>query len=319
LTQLALRSGAVAPATLDATGVTLVRAQIQRIAERIDVYVDGQRAFPTIEYVAEVNPALTPGLEPAARGHAGMLHLSGTLPPGAERLSFAYHWTYGAMAVVVEDDTASIPPRVLWLGPGERSPELSTRDAIPPPIRSVVREYVQLGFTHILPKGLDHILFVLGLFFLRAGWRALLVQVSTFTIAHTMTLGLTTLGMISISPSIVEPLIALSIAYVAIENLTTTELRTERLLLVFCFGLLHGMGFAGVLTELGLPAAGFVVALLSFNVGVELGQIALLAVATIIVAGWRRREVSSFSLIARPASMLIAAGGLYWTVQRLMQ
>ena len=146
--------------------------------------------------------------------------------------------------------------------------------------------------------------------------RPLLLQVTAFTPAHTITLGLTIYGVFSLAPSIVEPLIALSIAYVAVENLVTTELKPWRVALVFAFGLLHGMGFAGVLTDLGLPRGEFVTALLTFNVGVEMGQLAVIGVAFTMVAGvmdreWYRRRV------VIPASVVIAAVGLYWTVERL--
>jgi len=119
----------------------------------------------------------------------------------------------------------------------------------------------------------DHILFVLGIFLLSTAWRPILLQVTTFTIAHSITLGLTMYGIVSLPSSIVEPLIALSITYVAVENLWTTELKPWRLALVFMFGLLHGMGFAGVLRGLGLPRSEFLTALLTFNLGVEGGQL----------------------------------------------
>lgn len=117
---------------------------------------------------------------------------------------------------------------------------------------AIARPYLRLGFTHILPGGLDHVLFVLGLFLLAPMWRPVLAQVTTFTLAHSITLGLALYGAVSVSRAIVEPLIALSIAYVAVENLVTTELKPWRLALVFLFGLLHGMGFAGVLQDLSL-------------------------------------------------------------------
>ena len=130
-----------------------------------------------------------------------------------------------------------------------------------------MRQYLWLGYTHILPQGLDHILFVIGLFLLSPRLKTLLLQVTAFTIAHSITLGLSMYGIVSLPPRVVEPLIALSIAYVAIENLLTRELKPWRVALVFTFGLLHGLGFAGVLRELGLPRAEFLTALLTFNAG----------------------------------------------------
>ena len=164
-------------------------------------------------------------------------------------------------------------------------------------------QYFSLGFTHILPKGLDHILFVVGIFLLGTRWRSVLLQVSTFTIAHSITLGLTMYGIVSLPARVVEPMIALSIAYVAIENLVTSELKPWRLALVFAFGLLHGMGFAGVLRELGLPRAQFLTALITFNGGVEAGQLTVIALAFAVVAYWRANRAGYRRFIVQPASL----------------
>jgi hypothetical protein len=144
----------------------------------------------------------------------------------------------------------------------------------------------------------------------------MLLQVTAFTIAHSITLGLSIYGVLSLPSGVVEPLIALSIAYVAIENLLTRELKPWRLALVFMFGLLHGLGFAGVLRELGLPREEFLTALVTFNLGVEGGQLtiiaaAMLAVAPFMTKGWYRQRV------VIPASVVIAAIGAYWFVTRL--
>ena len=175
--------------------------------------------------------------------------------------------------------------------------------------------YLALGFWHIVPEGLDHILFVLGLFLLSTRWRPLLWQVSAFTLAHTLTLALSTYGWVRLSPQIVEPLIALSIAYVAIENLLVRELKPWRPAVVFLFGLLHGLGFAGVLGELGLPENEQLAALLAFNVGVELGQLAVLLGAFAAVSWWRHRPWYR-SRVVIPCSLAIAAMGLWWAVTR---
>jgi hypothetical protein len=145
-----------------------------------------------------------------------------------------------------------------------------------------------------------------------------LLQVSTFTIAHSITLGLTMYGVVSLPARVVEPMIALSIAYVAIENLVTTELKPWRLALVFAFGLLHGMGFAGVLRDLGLPRAQFLTALVTFNGGVEAGQLAVIGLAFAAVAYWRANRMTYRRFIVQPASLAIACTGLYWTIQRAL-
>ncbi|MFN4256149.1 MAG: HupE/UreJ family protein [Saprospiraceae bacterium] len=176
--------------------------------------------------------------------------------------------------------------------------------------------YLQLGFTHILPLGLDHILFVLSLFLLNARLSTVIWQATAFTVAHSITLGLAMFGYIEPLPAVVEPLIALSIFFVAVENLLLRELRPGRLAIVFAFGLVHGMGFAGVLEELGLPPTDYLLALLSFNVGVELGQIAVILLAYLLVGRWFSEKTWYRSRIVNPASILIALVALYWTVER---
>jgi hydrogenase/urease accessory protein HupE len=182
----------------------------------------------------------------------------------------------------------------------------------------VVRTYLELGFTHILPKGTDHILFVLGIFLLSRRLKEVLWQVTAFTVAHTITLGLATLDLVRLPPSVVEPLIALSIAYVGIENLVTRELRPWRPALVFGFGLLHGLGFAGVLAEIGIVRRELVPALLSFNLGVEGGQLAVLAAAFLLVGLPFGRKPWYRSRIAVPGSIAVAGLGLFWFVERLV-
>lgn len=182
---------------------------------------------------------------------------------------------------------------------------------------ATVARYLALGFEHILPLGLDHILFVLGLFLLSTRLRPLLWQVSAFTVAHTLTLALSMYGVVQLPPRLVEPLIALSIAYVAVENLCTSELKPWRPALVFGFGLLHGMGFAGVLRELGLPRGEFVPALISFNVGVEAGQLAVIGAAFLLL-GWFRKRSWYRRAVVVPASLTIAAVGGYWAVTRAL-
>ncbi len=147
----------------------------------------------------------------------------------------------------------------------------------------VVVTYLVAGFEHILPLGLDHILFVLGLFFLSTQLGPLLWQVSAFTLAHTVTLALGATGYVSVPASVVEPLIAASIVYVAVENLYSDRLQKWRTAVIFAFGLLHGLGFAYVLGEYGLPDKQFIPALIAFNVGVELGQLTVIAVAFLLV------------------------------------
>lgn len=205
-----------------------------------------------------------------------------------------------------------------WLKAGDASPPLALDQALlARSTAEVALDYVVLGFEHILPKGLDHILFVLGLFLLSIKWKPLLWQVTAFTVAHTVTLALTILGYISLSPAVIEPLIALSIAYVGIENVLTRELHAWRTVIVFLFGLLHGMGFASVLNELGLPDSEWVTALITFNVGVELGQLTVILGAFLLTFALRKKPDIYRNLVVVPGSLAIAVTGLYWTWERI--
>lgn len=170
--------------------------------------------------------------------------------------------------------------------------------------------WLAIGFQHIIPWGLDHIVFVLGLFFLSTKLSTLFYQVSCFTVAHSITLGLATLGIVSVPASIIEPLIAVSIIFIAVDNLYNHFLARWRLVVVTLFGLLHGLGFASALSELMLPAENFTMALLMFNLGVEAGQIAVLALAFAAV-GWLRSWTAYTERVARPATMTIAGVGTY--------
>ena len=176
--------------------------------------------------------------------------------------------------------------------------------------------YLKQGFEHILPEGLDHILFVLGLFLLCRAWKPILIQVTTFTIAHTITLALATLGYVKVDTNIVEPIIALSIAVVALENIFRPTYGKFRLLLVFIFGLIHGLGFAQRLIDEQIPSGSVASALLGFNCGVELGQLAVIALA-VAATFWIKDETKYRRWVVIPASTLIALAGLIWAYQRL--
>lgn len=176
--------------------------------------------------------------------------------------------------------------------------------------------YLKLGFTHILPYGFDHLLFVLSLFFLNSRLKVIIWQATAFTVAHSITLGLAMYGFIKPLPAVIEPIIALSIFFVAMENLLVRELKASRLAIVFLFGLVHGMGFAGALAGLGLPPSGYLVSLLSFNLGVELGQITVILIAWGAAGYWFAKKPWYRTRVVNPVSMAIAAVALYWTIER---
>ncbi len=184
--------------------------------------------------------------------------------------------------------------------------------------------YVSIGIRHILPGGLDHILFVLALFLAARRNRDLVLQISAFTLAHTATLALAAAGVVSPPASIVEPLIAGTIAFVAVENIGFAELTRWRVGVVFLFGLVHGLGFAGFFGDLGLPAGQFWSALIGFNLGVEIGQLAVVAAAYLAVAGLRHwlpgwASVTAYRRrVVIPLSAAIALTGAFWTVERIL-
>ena len=177
--------------------------------------------------------------------------------------------------------------------------------------------FVKAGFVHIIPQGIDHILFVLGLFFSCLTFRTLLWQVTAFTFAHSLTLILAAQGIVQLRGDIVEAIIALSIVWVAVENVLYKETSKWRYSIVFAFGLLHGLGFAALLTQYGLPKDNFISMLLAFNIGVEFGQLAVLFLAFVLIKlilkkNWYVNEIKI------PASISIAAVGLFWFVERVI-
>lgn len=278
---------------------------------RVQVAFDGVGATPTFEYL----PASA--FSDLAQAPSAV-RLRGVIPPNARDFALAYGLALGTYAFNTRIGDGPVQTQwVVGAGPSER---VSLASPPPPPTRTAIAwQYFSLGFTHILPNGLDHVFFVVGIFLLTPRWRSIVAQVSAFTVAHSITLALTMYGVVSLPAKVVEPMIALSIAYVAIENLVLSELKPWRLALVFSFGLLHGMGFAGVLRDLGLPRPSFLTALVTFNAGVEAGQLSVIAIAFAVCGYWQQRDRGTYRrFIVQPASFLIAILGLVWTVQRAL-
>jgi hydrogenase/urease accessory protein HupE len=277
---------------------------------RLAVSFDESTVRPAIEY-----SVLPPG--DATSSAVAAIRLRGEIPRSSSRFAWSYGWTFASYALIVRNAGAD-GATTEWLEGSQISKPVSLTTLARPVTRiETALRYLALGFTHIVPKGLDHMLFVLGVFLLTRRLRPVLWQVSAFTVAHSITLGLSIYGVISVAPALVEPLIALSIAYVAIENLFMSELKPWRVALVFAFGLLHGMGFAGALKELGLPRSEFMTALLTFNLGVEAGQLAVIGAAFLIVGWYCGNRVWYRRRVVVPASAVIACIAVYWTIQRL--
>ena len=205
-----------------------------------------------------------------------------------------------------------------WLRNDKPSEPMSLSEIVArKPLTQTITNYIELGYKHILPKGMDHILFIFGLFLFSSSLRPLLWQITMFTIAHTITLGLAMNGIFDLPERIVQPLIALSIVYVGVENVFNKGLKNSRLLLVFGFGLLHGLGFASMLADFGMPENAFATALISFNVGVELGQLSILLGAFLLIGLWFGKREWYKTLVINPASSVIALIAFYWFIDRL--
>jgi hydrogenase/urease accessory protein HupE len=275
-------------------------------------------AFPVLE---------TPGQEhlPPASVPTLAVEASGAFAAPPTRCGVEFDESLGSTVLRVRrpggfaDETRLLPPGEpsppYPLRPGEAATGAAPDEPAPPPPFST---YVVVGFEHIVPDGVDHVLFVLALFFLGAGLRALVWQVTAFTVAHSITLGLGLAGVAQWPPEVVEPAIAASIALVALEDLFARgPIGRRRVGLVFVFGLLHGLGFAGALSDAGLPTADLARTLFGFNLGVEAGQLAVLLTAALVTAPLRRFARYD-ALVRRPACVAIAATGLYWTVTRLL-
>lgn len=184
---------------------------------------------------------------------------------------------------------------------------------------AIAGDYIYQGFVHILPKGLDHILFVLALFLFAKRRSTLLWQISAFTLAHTLTLALGIYGIISLPGDIVEPLIALSIVYVGLENIyraKSNKTSHTRMPIIFAFGLLHGLGFASVLADVGLPPSQYALSLISFNIGVELGQLTVIALAFISLLPFRAKGWYQTKLVLA-LNIAIAIVASYWVIERI--
>nr|CRH04234.1 Conserved membrane protein of unknown function [Candidatus Magnetococcus massalia] len=283
-------------------------------------YLDGiTLSFDQQPVATEITQLIIPEAGELTRARLSKIVLRGQTPPLSHYFQWQYRAEFGHSALRIRYGDQPDAVTAQWLKGGKPSRPFSLKEQVVPASRwQVSTEYLLLGFTHILPYGLDHILFVLGLFLLSLHWRPLLYQITAFTLAHTITLGLTIYGVISLSPTIVEPLIALSIVYLAVENSVTTQLKPWRVALVFAFGLLHGMGFAGVLTELGLPRSEFVTALIAFNLGVEGGQLAVVSLAFLAVGLWFGQKRWYHQRIVVPVSVMIGLVGAYWTVERIV-
>ncbi|HJZ33809.1 MAG TPA: HupE/UreJ family protein [Hyphomicrobiaceae bacterium] len=200
---------------------------------------------------------------------------------------------------------------------GHRAADVSIAGAAPAdsPAGNTFASYFFIGVEHIL-TGFDHVLFIIALILPGGRWLSLAALVTAFTVAHSLTLALSVLGIATLPAQLVEPVIALSIAYVAFENLTMKRAVSRRWLVSFLFGLVHGFGFAGALAEVGLPTGGLVSALVGFNLGVEAGQLLIVGLLLPLLL-WLQRFPWE-PKVARLSSTVIMAAGLALLVERAL-
>jgi hydrogenase/urease accessory protein HupE len=182
---------------------------------------------------------------------------------------------------------------------------------------AVVRQFVAAGIHHIF-IGADHILFVVGLLLLGGRVRLLLKIVTAFTVAHSVTLGLATFGILTPPASLIEPAIALSIVCVGVHAFLGARLQDPRLLFAFCFGLIHGFGFANVLQEMVLPRAALGWSLFAFNGGVEIGQACIVAAVAPLLALLHRRNRLLEARVVSFGALAVTTAGAFWFFQRVM-
>jgi len=304
----------------DAALAAQIQAHWERIASGIQITGAGALELERIEIDPE--PIL---LLP----RDGRVYASAPLNADQGDITFGWAAEYGPLILrtTIGDDTYAA-----FLEGGQTSAAITLEAGVTETAFQTFVRFTVEGYEHIIPKGLDHILFVLGLFFFALAWRPLLEQVTAFTLAHTVTLGMATVGIINIPGDwmwLVEAFIALSIAYVAIENIVRPKLGWWRIVVVFGFGLLHGLGFASVLGDLGLSEGHFILSLVAFNIGVEIGQLAVIlgAFLVLVLASFAARraktEGTDVSLqglhraTSIVGSLMIALIGLYWVWDRI--
>lgn len=286
----------------------LFRDNWDSIAQSFTLQVGEETVSPVLDIV-EVTPE--PDLE---LPRDATLQINADLPEGDAGLIMGWAAENGPLVVRQGDEETGY---TVYLTQGALSEPMPRDGVAQLSAGEAFVDYLIIGFEHIIPKGLDHILFVLGLFFFSLALRPLIIQVTTFTLAHTITLAMATLGIVNIPGSIVEPLIALSIVYIAVENVIGGSITWRRTAVIFAFGLLHGLGFASVLGDIGLDPARFISGLIAFNIGVEVGQLAVIAIAFILLGIPFGKKPWYRPYIAIPASVAIGAVGAYWTIERV--
>ena len=288
-----------------------------RLLNGVQLAIDG-KAVPLQIAAVDIPP---PGYTKVPR--ASVIYLEGHIPRDALALTWYYPLAFGDQAVRVrqvnEETNQWHWSAHQWIREDRPTDPFSLTEIFGQPSQiKVMNTYVEAGFFHIVPRGWDHMLFIMGIFLMTLKLKPLIWQATMFTLAHSITLTAGVFEWIRLPVAIVEPLIALSIAYVAIENLFLKRMSRLRLPVVFAFGLLHGLGFASMLTDFGLPEGAYIQALLWFNVGVEFGQLAVLFAGYFVLSIWFSRESTFRRWVTLPGSVIIGWIGVSWCYDRIL-
>lgn len=288
--------------------------RLRRLFERrVRVRFDGTPIPFTVDFPDYGTTQTTTAEIPTVLGLTA--RLVGNIPENSQTVEFFASRAFASVHLTIVDEIRNREVSMV-LEQGARSTPFEFPDQYEESgSTSAAQQYFWLGVQHIVPNGFDHILFVVGLFLLSLEIRPLVTQITAFTLAHALTLTAAVLGFVTLAPQFVEPLIAMSVAYIAIENIVTAKLTPWRPFVVFGFGLLHGLGFANSLSVLGLPDQERLLALVMFNAGIEVGQLAVIAAAASSL-GWCRNKSWYRPWIVIPASAIIATTGIIWAIER---
>ena len=248
-----------------------------------------------------------------------IIYLRVLLDENAEYLTFNWIKNYGPIILRENNSSKSEDELVTeYLTPGSESNQIYLQKTNLISNFKNLSNFFVLGIQHIIPKGLDHILFIFGLFLFSLSIKKLITQITIFTIAHSITLIFVSLSLININPQIVEPIIALSIVYVGIENIFKNYIKEYfRYIVILFFGLLHGLGFALVLSDIGYRSSTLFLNLISFNIGIEVAQISIILFLYIFIGIKFSTNKYYRRVFQIPSSILIALIGLYWFFERI--
>jgi len=275
------------------------------LARRLTIDADGRPlavAWGPIEVLAETQSLRLPFVVSGAKTQ-GRLNVSAALfPYDQNHQTFVNIYESGALRRQAMLDA--------------RHPSLEHFTGSAQGILAVIARFIPAGIEHIL-IGPDHILFLIGLLLLGGSVRRLFVVVTSFTLAHSITLSIAALNILTPPSRVVEPLIALSIIYVGCDNLLIRGGRDVRAWIAFTFGLVHGFGFASVLREMDLPQRALGWSLFSFNVGVEIGQLLVVVLVASALAALRHRSEAAGRRLAFVGSIVVVIAGTFWFVQRV--